>query len=238
MRALFVVALLAPLALPMHSAAAKDRTPTVTVTGQGRSRAAPDFARLAVSASVQAKSLKQAASRQQDLATRARAMLHGLHNQGLSIVRADFTLARDQTPPSPYRSGAGVPAPQSFTATTTFQVKIKPVSQLNAVLSQIAASGLVDIGSVGFGLDHPGAAMDQARRAAMEDAHRQARVYALAGGFALKTIQSVTSGQAFALQPRIMSMAASPAVGSMQIIPPAQLTFRSAVTVSWSIAPQ
>lgn len=214
------------------------QTPTLTVTGEGRTEVKPDFARVVVSISTQAKTLAEAANRHEQTATRARSMLEGLKHQGVAIDRADFTLSRDPSPPVP--PGAVNPAPSTphFTARTTFSLKVRPINELNSALSRLASSGLLSIGSVSFGVDHPGATLNQARRAAMIDARRQADVYADAGGFRLAQIKRVSSGQTFGVQGAALPMAARFASVSAQIVPPAQLTFRSAVTVAWRIAPR
>lgn len=212
---------------------------TLTLTGQGKIEVKPDFARVAVSVSTKAKTLADAARQHQDEASRARSLLQGLKNDGVSIERADFTLAQDRPPViAPGDVKAAVASPK-FTARTAFLLKIKPVNELDSALSALAGSGLLRVGSVTFGVDHPGAAMNRARRAAMIDARRQADVYADAGEFRLGSIKRVSNGRVFSIQGQAdLPMRAQFAPASVQIVPPAVLAFSSAVTVAWRIAPR
>lgn len=207
--------------------------PTLTVSGEGKSEVKPDFARVSVSVSTTAAALADAGRRHQDVARRARSLLEGLKEDGVAIERADFTLSQDQ-PPAP----ANPPSPPEFTAKTTFSLTIRPIDRLDSALSKVAGSGLLSVDSVAFNVDRPNAALDQARRAAMIDARRQAEVYADAGGFRLVAIEAVSGAQAFPLERQPLAMRAQFAPASVQIVPPALLAFSSSVTVVWRIAPR
>jgi uncharacterized protein YggE len=102
------------------------------------------------------------------------------------------------------------------------------------VVSQLAASGLFRINSVSFHVERERQALNDARREAMRDAREQAEVYADAGRFRLIGISAITDGEA---APTEIGQADLPPNWTVQIIPPAVVTFSASVNVTWRIAP-
>jgi uncharacterized protein len=212
----------------------KNTIPTVTVRGDGVARRKPDFAHVIVSVATTAASLKDAADRQRQSAARALALLQSLKGQGLEVERSDYTL--DETTPDP---GASTGTAPQFTAQTSFTLKVDALDKLDADLSILVDSGLIQVGSSSFEVADPASALDDARRAAIAAARKSAQAYADAGDFKLLQLETVVdaTSQSFSeLSAPVFAARAS--AGSVALIPPANLSFRASVQATWRIAPR
>jgi uncharacterized protein len=225
----------APVAAQQQSG--EHRAAILAVRGQGKVDVKPDVAFFIVSVSTQRLSLGEAAAAHQDRATQALSALEGLKAAGIEIVSSSFRINQDRPPPQP----PGPPAPRPakppelpFTAETTFSLKTSRIGELNAIVSKLAASGLIEVRTVHFKVEQERAVLNQARRAAMMDAREQADTYADAGALNLVEIIEITDGQAAPFDG-----AADLAVPRfVQIIPPATVEFDASVNVTWRIAPR
>jgi uncharacterized protein YggE len=230
--------LLASLAVPAHSQDAPSPRPgTMSIRGEGRTDIKPDYAVFTVTVSTRAPTLDEAATSHPDRATRALAALQEMKGSGITVRSSSFNLNQDRPLPIlPARDGqppVKPPEPQ-FTAVTTFSLKGAPIDDLNAAVTKIAASGLLEIRGVSFRVEQERNALNEARRAAMRDAKEQAEAYADAGGLKLGEILEVSDGQA--TPPRFDGAADMPAPRFVQIIPPATVRFDASVNVTWRIA--
>ncbi|MDC7789727.1 SIMPL domain-containing protein [Rhodoplanes sp. TEM] len=214
------------LALP---AAAQERRggaePTVTVQGSGKHEAKPSFAVLTVEVATPGDTLDKATSAHEARAGRAAEALRALAADGVTVERSDFRLARDGVRPKQNQPG--------YRAVTSFALALKPVDRVDALVGRIAATGLFEIGPLGYRADDSKAALDEARRKAIADAHAKAEVFAAAADMRLVGIVAITEGGEAGL--RRAELASAP---SMQIVPPATLTFDASATVTWRIGPR
>lgn len=231
--------LLVLLGLTLPAAAqqqpAERRGAVLSVRGEGRAEAKPDFAVFDVTVSTSSRSLDEAAAAHRERATRALTLLQGLSADGISIERSTFHLDQDRPPPPVPGLRPDTRPPAPFTAQTIFSLKATAIGGLNAIVSRLAASGLFEVRSVRFKVDEERAALNRARRAAMTDAKEQAQAYADAGDLRLVEIVEVTDGQA---APAPDGQADLPLPRHVQIIPPATVAFDASVTVTWRIAPR
>ncbi len=211
------------------------RGAVLSVRGEGRAEAKPDFALLDVTVSTSGRSADEAATAHRERATRALTLLQGLYAEGVGIERSTFRLDQDRPPPPVPGLRPDTRPPAPFTAQTIFSLKATAIGGLNAVVSRLAASGLFEVRSVRFKVDEERAALNRARRAAMMDAREQAQAYADAGDLRLVEIVEVTDGQA---APAPDGQADLPLPRFVQIIPPANVAFDASVTVTWRIAPR
>ena len=239
MRASLTISLLTVLALARPAVAqdfpTQDAAATVTVRGDGAIQRKPDFARLVGVVSTPAASLKEATDKHNPRAARAIAILQGMAGRGVSIERSDFTL--EETSPPTLADGPP-PAPQ-FTAQTSFTIKVEGLDKLDADLTDLVDSGLVEVSASTFEIKDPGSALNDARRAAIVAARRSAEAYAEAGNFRLLNLDKVldVTPQNFGgLSASSLSARARPA--TIAIVPPAKLSFHASVVATWRIAPR
>jgi uncharacterized protein YggE len=123
-------------------------------------------------------------------------------------------------------------APAEYRAVTTFAVKVNKLDALNEAVSSIAATGLFEIRNIRYGINNEERAIDDARRAAVKNARRQAEVYADAAGVKLGEILEIFDGMAQNLGSEAALRAATP---NVQLSPPETIPFRAAVNIKWRI---
>src|SRR5262249_45835902 len=116
-----------------------------------------------------------------------------------------------------------------------FYLKIEVLDSLNGLVTKLAASGLFEVISIHFGVEHERAALNEARRRAMADARDQAAVYADAADVQLLAIAAITDGEAVRA---LGAGAVSQAPRFVQVLPPATVAFTSSVQVTWRIGPR
>jgi uncharacterized protein YggE len=207
------------------------REPSITVQGQGRVQAKPDYAVLTADVSARGQTLEAATTAHRERVARATEALRKLQANGIQIDRSTFRLDEDRRPPGP------PPAPRreeaEFRAVTSFELKAMQLDKLDAAIAEIAATGLFEVRGLRFAIDEKNPGIDAARRAAVEDARRRAETYAQAANVKLGSIFRIED-----TEPRMpREMMAAPAMRSAGVIPPEALTVTSNVTMTWRLAP-
>lgn len=225
-----IAALTAFLLLPAFPASAQpvpDRSPSITVRGDGRAEVPPDIARLSVEVVTRGKTLEAATSAHKERAAKAAAALRVMAKDGLTIEQSNFRLDQVRQP-APQQG----PRPETeYQAVTTFELKAKKLDVIDAVITAIADTGLFEMRNVRFGLDEKSNALDIARRDAIADARARAKVYAEAAGVQLGEIIEITDSE-----PRLLrEMAAPMAARGMQVAPPENISVTANITMTWRI---
>jgi uncharacterized protein YggE len=206
------------------------RRPILTAEGSGQSQAKPDFARVTATVSAKAPSLDAAMQKEQQSVARANTLVQSLASQGVEVERSNFSLGADRVP---YPKPDAPQPPPSFTATTTFALKVSRLDNLNDIVDKLASSGLFELHAVSFEVSDKRSPLDEARRSAVADALHTAQVLADAAGVRLDEMVTVLDGNA---APRYDGQADLPMRSSFLIIPPATLSFNASVTISWRIS--
>jgi uncharacterized protein YggE len=204
------------------------REPFITVNGEGRVNVAPDYAEFFADLVTRADSLEVATRQHTDRAAKATAALRGMAKHGVSVERSSFRLEQSRPVPRPGQKQA----PAEYRAVTTFAVKVNKLDALNEAVSSIAATGLFEIRNIRYGINNEERAIDDARRAAVKNARRQAEVYADAAGVKLGEILEIFDGMAQNLGSEAALRAATP---NVQLSPPETIPFRAAVNIKWRI---
>ena len=220
------------------------REPALTVLGKGSYETKPELARFSATVSTDGRTLEDAAKPHEERATRASKVLKDLATAGLEVEKSDFSMSERRVQ-RPTASTAGVQGQRTetvvegYVAKTTYLLKATSLDNLNQIVTKLAETGLFQVDRVRFHVLNERAALNEARRSAMLDAHEQAQAYANPVDIELRQILAITDGEA---QP-VDGYADLPlrrAVGpySVQIVPPATLEFTASVNVTWQIAPR
>ena len=225
-----VIAVLAALAAANIAVAqpAGPAEPSITVQGHGRVEAKPDYAALTADVSARAATLEAATAAHRERASRASEALRRLQANGIQVDRSTFRLDEDRRPPAP-------PAPRrdetEFRAVTSFELKAMQLDKLDAVIAEMAATGLFEVRGLRFAIDDRNPGIDSARRAAVDDARRRAETYAQAVNVRLGSIVRIED-----TEPRMpREVMAAPAMRSAAVVPPEALTVTSNVTITWRL---
>ncbi len=216
-------------------AALADQVPprTLTMTGQGIAKAAPDQAQFSTGVVTQGTTAALA------LAANSRAMnavFATLKKRGIpdkDIQTSNFSLSPQYQVYKPGTSG-----PQrvvGYEVSNTVNVVIEDLGKTGAVLDALVSSGSNQIDNIGFLIRDTSALLKLAREAAVKDAIDRAQTYAKAAGVTLGRIFSIQeSGGVY--QPRPMYFAKS----VMADAPPPPIaggeqSVSASVTITWEI---
>lgn len=204
---------------------------TITVQGEGRSEAPPDYAAINADLITTAPSLEAVTRAHRERAAKAAETLKALAPNGLAIESSTFRLDRVNQSPV---AGQKPPAPE-FRAMTSFSLKTKRVDAIDDTVTKIAATGLFEIHALRFALDENSKAIDTARRNAVLDARHRADVYAEAAGVQVGDVVEISdSERRYPAPVRQMSLAR----GDVQVTPPETLDVQASVTITWRIKPK
>ena len=234
MRTLLAAALLS-LALAAPAAAQMPRFPdraTVTISGEGSVRAAPDIASITIGVVTEAKeagaALEANSTRMQNLVAAVKAAGIADADVGTSSVSLEPRLVYPD-------DGKGAPRIESYVARNTLSVTVRQLAKLGPLLDAAVAKGGNDVGALVFDNSDREALTDKARAAAGADARRRAEVIATAAGIRLGRVLSIEEGGdvPIPMPPRPRAMMAAKAVpieaGSQEIL--------ARATITWEIAP-
>ena len=232
MRLLMLAGVSLALALGPGPVAAQELDPPrgVTLVGVGEVRAKPDLAVVHIGVVTQAATARAALD---DNNEAMQAILAALENQ--AIAGADVQTSQFNVQPR-YRhdpENRHPPRIDGYEVSNQLAVTIRDLDRLGAVLDLVVSVGSNQILGVEFGLADPEPRRDEARRLAVDDAVRKARIYAAAAGVELGPIRTI-SEQARALPPQPlhrMEMAADAAVPIAQ----GEQAIEVEVTISWEI---
>ncbi|MBV9432667.1 MAG: SIMPL domain-containing protein [Hyphomicrobiales bacterium] len=206
----------------------------LTVEGNGVAEAKPDYARLNVELLARAATIEGAVEASKTLVPRVDTLLQSLKPDGVETESSRFSIG-ESLPPHPAPNGSQGPA--SYTATTSYTLKLAKIDRLNAVISALASSGLLEMRQASFHVADEHVPMDEARRAAVGDAKRQADVLGEAAGVRLDDLASISDARA-APQGQVAYELPALARKYLQVVPPAKLDFSASIVMSWHISPK
>lgn len=201
-----IFAALAALALSAVLAAAEE-APRLTVTGFGSVAAAPDMARISLGVTETAKTARAA---MEEASLGMATILAVLATAGIE----DRDLQTGEISLSPIWSdddGEGVRRITGFQAVNSLNVRVRDLDRLGTVLDAVLEAGANSFRGLSFGLQDPVPVADEARRRAVADALRKARLMAEAAGLGLGGILSIDEGAG--ARPQVMEMSVARGAG-------------------------
>lgn len=180
MKTLALAAIMSMSALPyVVQAGEVPEGPHVVTSGQATVDARPDIATLSIMVNV---SSKEAADAKKQADDRVAQYFDFLQKNG--IEKKDIDAANLSTQPEYDYTKEGKSILKGYRAVRQVQVTLRQLDKLNELLDGALKSGLNEIRSVELGVTNPDNFKDQARKAAMDNATKQAA--ALAEGFNAK----------------------------------------------------
>ncbi|HEX3665423.1 MAG TPA: SIMPL domain-containing protein [Rhizomicrobium sp.] len=202
---------------------------SITVSGEGEAKAAPDQAQLQAGVVTTARKAGDALAANTKAMNQVFAALKRLGIPDKAIQTADFSVNPQNAPD---RNGNASQQITGYQVSNQVVVTVE-MAKLGAALDALVASGANNLGGMTFSIHDPKPLLAQARAAAMKDAGQRAETYAAAGGFKLGPILAVTESGSetpppFAPRP-MMRMAAAVPVAS------GENTIGATVTVTYEI---
>lgn len=180
MKTMALAAIMSMSALPYAVLAEEvPNGPHVVTSGQATVDARPDIATLSIMVNV---SSKEAADAKKQADDRVAQYFDFLQKNG--IEKKDIDAANLSTQPEYDYTKEGKSILKGYRAVRQVQVTLRQLDKLNELLDGALKSGLNEIRSVELGVTNPDSFKDQARKAAMDNATKQAA--SLAEGFNAK----------------------------------------------------
>lgn len=170
---LFLVLLLLPFTGASADDARVPEIPFIQVLGEGSVSISPDLAVLDVGV------LSQAVTAAAALRENSQAM-----GRLTGLLKAQGIAARDvqtrgfEVQPVYERPEHGAPHVAGYRVSNRVQVRVRDLERLGALLDAVVAEGANQVGGIVFQVAEPAPLLERARREAVSDARRQARVYA------------------------------------------------------------
>lgn len=205
--------------------------PTLTMTGVGEARATPDVAVVRIGVVSQAATAREAVN-ETNRATEA--VLSALKEQGIAqkdLQTSSFTV----TPRYDYGEDRAPPRIDGYEASNQLTVTVRVLDKLGGILDQAVSVGSNQIFGIEFRLDKPEPLRDEARRLAVRDAQRKARLYADEAGVELGPIHAIAERTEIEPPtPRLGQMRATAEAAAVPIEQGEQRV-EVEVTISWII---
>lgn len=206
---------------------------TITLSGHGETKIAPDMA--FVTSGV----MSQAATAAEALAANTQTM-NGLFAalKAAGIAETDIQTSNFSVQPR-YDFGNGTSPPKliGYEVSNSVTVTVRKLADLGPLLDRLVSAGSNQIQRIGFDVAKPDAALDAARELAAADATRKAKVYAAAMGVDLGKVLSISEGAGQRPQPPLLRAGPMMADAASAPVPVAagEQSLSADVTVTWEI---
>lgn len=167
---------------------------SITLTGHGEVRAAPDMAIVTVGVLSSAPSAREAL----DANTKSMEAIFAALKQAGVDAKDQQTANFAVNPRYDYGQNNGLPPKMvGYDVSNNVTVTVRKLESLGAVLDQVVSSGSNQINGVSFQVSKPEPAMDEARRLAVASALAKAKIYTQAAGIGLGAIISISEGAGY-----------------------------------------
>ena len=229
--------LLAPIAIAA-TLASPALAETITLTGTGTVRAAPDMATITTGVTTQAETAREALDANTDAMAELVAALREAGLEDRDIQTSDFSV-NPQYVYSDQRDDNGYSLPpeiQGYQVSNAVTIVVRDLDALGPVLDQAVSVGANTINGIAFEIADTQEIEEQARRRAVADATAKAETYADAAGFTLGAIESIS--EIDLLQPPMpMYRAAAMEMASDSAVPveAGEMSYSVTATIAWEI---
>jgi len=227
-----ILALAASLTFALAPAQAQTQARTLSMSGQGEERAAPDTASL--SAGVTSEAATAAAALAANT-TRMQGVFSALKKLG--IADKDMQTANFSVSPQMVNDNNQSPHITGYRVSNQVRVRLEDVSRLGAALDALVSAGANQVNSVQFSIRDSTALMAQARGDAVADAKAKAEIYAKAAGVSLEPILSITENGSEGPRPlyQMVTVSASKIAGAPPPVAAGEQNVSAQVFIVWEI---
>jgi len=183
---------LAAAVLMASAAAAADEPPrrSITVSASGSVTAVPDLARITSGVATEAPVAKDAVAKNSEAMKK---IIDGLKSSG--IEDKDIQTASFHIEPRYTRAREGEsPTIDGYRATNQVQVVVRNLDKLGEVLDRLVALGANEMAGLSFDVSQAEKLRDEARKEAVANAQRRAKLYADAAGVQLGEVINIDEG--------------------------------------------
>lgn len=221
------------LAAAIQPVAAEDKPMerTITVSASGTAVATPDEASIQTGVSSEAKTAREALAANSRAMKEVIAKLKAAGIEAKDIQTSQFNIEPVHT----YPKEGQPPVVTGYRAHNAVSVKVRDLDKLGEVLDQLVAAGSNEMGGISFGVSKAETLKDEARKQAMDNALRRAKLYAAAAGAEVGEIVQISEDTSFA-QPRPMMGGARMAMAAEAApVERGSVDLEARVTATWRL---
>jgi hypothetical protein len=160
---------------------------TITITGKGSVKAAPDKVSVSAGVESQAPTAKEALAKNTEAMTRVVETLKAAGIAPEDIQTTTFNVGPRYDTSDDKRP----PRIVGYTVTNSVFVTTHDLGKLGTILDQLVSAGANSIGGIAFDIDKPEEKQNEARKAAMADAIAKAKLYVEAAGAELGPVMTI-----------------------------------------------
>jgi hypothetical protein len=225
------LAVAAALALGACSAIGGGETPhTISVTGSGVSRLAPDIVLITLGVHTQGPDIGEAVDENNQRAAQVMAAI-----QEMGMAAADVSTSNFSIYSQPQYDEFGNPTEELiYSVDNNVSLILREPDTLGQLLQAALTRGANTVNSVTYSVEDPSDALDEARREAMEDARQQAEQLAAAAGVELGEVMSVGEPGVYAV-PAVEAPAYGKGGGGGVPTAPGTLEYQVQLSVTYRI---
>ena len=206
----------------------------ISLTGHGEVRAVPDLAILTMGILSTAETARKALDENTKAMTELMASLKAANIETKDIATSNFSV----NPRYDYGQNNGQPAKLvGYDVTNNVTVTVHKLDAIGSLLDKAVSSGSNQINGISFSISKPDAAMDEARKLAVQDAKRKAELYTAATTTTLGNIISIAEGGPVFQPPMQVQMSARKMSADAANVPISQgeQVISIDVNISWEI---
>lgn len=200
----------------------------VSVVGHGEVKGAPDTATVQIGVETEAATAKDALAQNSAQAQAVQEKLAKLGVDAKDMQTSNFTIN-----PAYGSDGRQV---TGYHVSNTVTVKIRQLDQAGSLLDQVVQAGANSVYGVSFSVENPDALLDQARKAAIENAKARATQLASASGAAIGDVLVINENVAPQPIPMpVLSRAEAAPAGQAAPVQPGEQSFSVDVQVTFGL---
>ncbi|MDR1748438.1 MAG: SIMPL domain-containing protein [Spirochaetaceae bacterium] len=149
---------------------------TITVTGSGAVSVTPDVATINLAVITRSADVTEAVSQNSDLMLRVQSVI-----QTINITKDEFSTS-DYSIYQEYSYKDGIQIPGEYRVSNNLIIRVRNIDDVGMVIDAAVTAGANQLNSVSFSASNTAEAVTEARKLAVEQAYRNARILADAAG--------------------------------------------------------
>lgn len=218
---------LALLAPPVR-AEDKPMPRTITVSGTAQVTAEPDLARITSGVTIEADTARDALARNSEAMRKVIAALKGKGIDPKDIQTSAFRIEPKYTP-----AKDRAPSIAGYRAVNQVHVTVRDLARLGDILDELVAAGANQMGGLSFDVTKADALKDSARKEAVANALRRAKLLATAAGAEVGEVVTISEEvESMPVPGRVMARAAP--MGAAPIETGSEI-LEARVTITWAL---
>ncbi len=227
----------AALLLPAAALAA-EAPRTLTLSGMGEVFARPDVAIITLGVEKRARSAREALMANTQAMTAVFDVLKSKWKLADADMRTSgFSIRAQYAYPKKSYSSPGEPKLVGYVVSNMLTIRVHDLEKTGGILDDVVRTGSNRITGISFSIEKPAPLKDEARRLAVRDALRKARIYAKEAGFELAEVLRFSESGGF-VPPRPEMMARARVLESAAAPVPVaagKQALRVSVSITWRI---